>query len=134
MTFFTHSEFLVSREHPTEIAGVMLNRGQQYIIELGVESILDPLRRDVRAAIHILSGYRTRRLNQLLHGSPASDHMAACAADITSAAGASRLYKRAIKLRLPYRQLIYYPVSGFVHVSWNVPGKRYKHESWTKRE
>ena len=133
MTFFRPREFLVSQGHPEALEGLLLNRGQLQVIELGVDSILDPLRRDLGVPVYIVSGYRTKKLNQLVGGSTSSDHMKACAADITCGVGAHRLYRRALKLHLPYRQLIYYPQNGFVHVSWNIPGVPYKHEAWVQR-
>lgn len=130
MRFFTFREFKVSAEHPRAAKALVLTPDLKDVITLGVESILDPLREDIGKSIIVVSGYRDENLNRLVGGSWSSDHCTANAADITSSVGAKKLFVRAKKLRLPYRQLIWYPADNFVHVSWNIPGKTYKHEAW----
>lgn len=132
MRYFTYGEFKVSADYPHVASEIALSTGDKDNIRLGVEGILDPLRDDVGRPIIVLSGVRSGRLNRLVGGNQFSDHLTANAADITSPVGAKKLYVRAKKLHLPYRQLIWYPADNFVHISWNIPGKRFKHEAWKK--
>lgn len=119
--YFKYEEFLVSSSYP--IKDYVFTKDQKDIIRLGVESILDPLRERVGPVI-ITSGFRTPELNGLIGGSLNSDHLTANAVDLISNEDVRKTFSE--MLDLPYRQLILY--EGHVHVSWNIPGKKYKHE------
>lgn len=130
---FKYKEFCVSKKYPKLAEAIVLSTSQRESIKLGVESILDPLRKATGSPIKINSGYRSFDLNEKLSGSKTSDHMSACACDIVcKGLTAAQLYSLMLNMNLPYRQLIYYPKKKFVHVSWNIPGRKYKRETFLK--
>jgi zinc D-Ala-D-Ala carboxypeptidase len=83
-------------------------------------AVLDPLRDAVGKSIKVNSGYRGPALNKRLKGALKSQHLDGQAADIQSPGMAVlELFKTAIRLGLPYDQIIY-EVNGaskWVHVS-----------------
>ena len=81
------------------------------------ELILEPLRDNVGASIHVTSGYRPDWLNKQVRGSSKSQHTRGLAADIV-VDGHNPLLTchRIITLNLPYDQLIY-EFGVWTHVS-----------------
>lgn len=83
--------------------------------------VLDPIRVHVGAPVCITSGYRCKRLNSLVGGSPTSQHMRGEACDFTvpslSAAQLRKLYYNLLTW-LDYDQMIYYPRKNIIHVSY----------------
>lgn len=79
-----------------------------------VENLLQPLRSACGHALKVNSGYRCKRLNDLLGGSKTSQHMSGQAADIASdnPIGLARLV---LSLGLDFDQMILYPT--FLHLS-----------------
>ena len=127
---FKYADFLVSSQYPHLINNHALTIPQRNIIKLMVQSVLDPLVMSFDGKILITSGFRTVELNERVKGSPNSDHMRCCAADLFPQNGKSELLYDIIRNTLPYRQVIHYPKKKFVHVSINIPGIDYKHESF----
>lgn len=126
---FSYEEFVVSDSYPELANNITLTHAQRDIIKLGVEGILDPLRKKIGKQIIINSGYRSLELNTALDGSHDSDHMKACAVDIVSPGLDDwDLFIAICNGDYPFRQLIWYPNKNFVHVSWNIPGRKYKHQ------
>lgn len=86
-----------------------------------VVNVLDPLRRAYGKPIHISSGYRCPKLNSLVGGSKASDHMTGCAADIKGTPDTpeenERLFRLIQSMKLPFDQLIDEKSFSWVHVS-----------------
>jgi len=87
-------------------------------------AVLDPLREALGSSIKVNSGYRGPALNARLKGATKSQHLIGQAADI-QAPGMTvvDLFKKVIRLGLPYDQIIY-EVNGsskWVHVS-HAPG------------
>jgi zinc D-Ala-D-Ala carboxypeptidase len=87
-------------------------------------AVLDPLREALGSSIKVNSGYRGPALNARLKGAAKSQHLIGQAADI-QAPGMTvvDLFKKVIRLGLPYDQIIY-EVNGkskWVHVS-HAPG------------
>lgn len=114
--FFTINEFAISESHP-DLAEPVPAR---YVlnVELLVGRFLDPARYLVNQPFHILSGYRSEKLNDAVGGSPTSQHRRAEAADFTTER--IRWIFRAMVARPdPYDlgQVIYYPDRAFVHVA-----------------
>jgi zinc D-Ala-D-Ala carboxypeptidase len=97
-------------------------------LNLLAKDILQPLRTEFQARIFPTSGYRCERLNKAVKGSENSDHMRGMAADITCK-NPEGLYNLAIALKLPYKQLIYYPNRNFVHISYDPNDIR--RQAWT---
>jgi hypothetical protein len=125
---FSYDEFKVSKRHPG-LTIWQFTPALKYIIRLGVESILDPLRAAVKKSVTITSGHRTSRLNDAVGGSPTSDHLFGCAVDIKVEDMTSyQIAIRLLELGVPYRQIVAYKRKPHCHVSWNIPGRPYKKE------
>lgn len=112
--FFTIEEFAVSGEHPDLVQPVpdMLRKS----VERLVRGCLHPLRVALGRPFKVLSGYRSPTLNQMVGGSPTSQHVFAQAADITCR-DPGELFQLAWSKRadIDAGQIIYYPLRGFVH-------------------
>lgn len=79
--------------------------------------VLQPLRGEVKASIHITSGYRPLWLNKLVGGSAKSQHTKGLAADFIVAGMPPLIVCLLINtLRLPFDQLIY-EFGEWTHVS-----------------
>lgn len=116
--FFTLKEFVYSRTAGSlGIDNVPDFDQVKNLINL-VTYVLNPCRQYIGTAIHINSGYRSKRLNTIIGGAPASQHMDGKAADITT------LYDKAddnlfefITGMIDFDQCIRY--KNFIHVSYN---------------
>ena len=84
-----------------------------------VLEVLQPLRDAWGKPLHVNSGYRCPELNALVGGVPTSQHMEGEAADIATDTPAE-LARLAMKLGLPFDQMILYPT--FVHFSHRLNG------------
>lgn len=78
------------------------------------ESVLQPLRDAWGKPLKVNSGYRCKALNAAVGGVPTSQHVKGEAADI-AAGDPVKLARLAVKLGLPFDQMILYPT--FVHFS-----------------
>lgn len=89
-----------------------------------VATVLEPLRVGIGAPVRLNSGYRCERLNALVGGVSASQHLFGQAADIEADGWDNFRLARWIEANLPFDQLILeghtvgVPGSGWVHVSW----------------
>ena len=128
--YFKYKEFVVSNTFPLIAKRIKLTNHDKAKIKLHVEQALDPWRLShKRHKLRILSGKRSRTLNKRVGGSTSSDHLYCCAIDCTSnSLNATLLFSSIIDMGLPYRQLILYAKRNFIHWSWNIPGRPYKHE------
>jgi|TergutCu122P5_1016488.scaffolds.fasta_scaffold2205029_7 hypothetical protein len=87
------------------------------------ESVLEPLREALARPVHVNSGFRCRKLNAAIGGSPRSAHMDGCAGDITVPGMTSREVAKAIaSLDLPIDTLIM-EFDQWVHVAVAKDGK-----------
>lgn len=84
-----------------------------------VENVLQPLRDNWRAPLHINSGYRCPELNKAVGGVPSSQHVLGEAADV-ACDYPWQLAELARSLGLPFDQMILYPT--FVHFSHRMKG------------
>lgn len=79
---------------------------------------LEPIRRVVASPVRVTSGYRCARLNEVVGGSPTSDHRYGLAADIQFDDFNSKWYEVVIYLivntHIPFDQLIIY--KNFLHI------------------
>ena len=90
-----------------------------------VDEVLDPLREAYGRPIRVNSGYRCPRLNNLVGGTPNSQHMRGEAADIQPVVGNEADLPELARILIEngkFDQLILYPT--FIHVShrklgWN---------------
>ena len=83
------------------------------------DNVLDPLREAFGSAIRVNSGYRCPDLNKAVGGASASQHLRGEAADISagSTEGNRRMFDLAIKLKLPFDQLIDEHGYRWLHIS-----------------
>jgi uncharacterized protein YcbK (DUF882 family) len=85
------------------------------------ENVLQPLRDAWGKPLEVNSGYRCKALNAAVGGVPTSQHLKGEAADI-AAGDPVKLARLAVKLRLPFDQMILYPT--FVHFSHRLNGEQ----------
>ena len=121
-------EFLVSNSHK-KIASKM--QPEEWVIEnirILVRTILQPFRIELGESLDINSGIRTTELNTAINGSKTSDHMFGAAADTTCEKclkeGPESIARIAWEMKLPVRQIIFYPKQNFVHLSFNCSQKK----------
>lgn len=85
------------------------------------ENVLQPLRDAWGKPLKVNSGYRCKALNAAVGGVPTSQHVKGEAADI-AAGDPVKLASLAVKLGLPFDQMILYPT--FVHFSHKLNGEQ----------
>lgn len=85
------------------------------------ENVLQPLRDAWGKPLKVNSGYRCKALNAAVGGVPTSQHVKGEAADI-AAGDPVKLARLAVKLGLPFDQMILYPT--FVHFSHKPNGEQ----------
>ena len=85
------------------------------------ENVLQPLRDAWGKPLKVNSGYRCKALNVAVGGVPTSQHVKGEAADI-AAGDPVKLARLAVKLGLPFDQMILYPT--FVHFSHRLNGEQ----------
>lgn len=85
------------------------------------ENVLQPLRDAWGKPLTVNSGYRCKTLNAAVGGVPTSQHVKGEAADI-AAGDPVKLARLAVKLGLPFDQMILYPT--FVHFSHRLNGEQ----------
>lgn len=85
------------------------------------ENVLQPLRDAWGKPLKINSGYRCKALNAAVGGVPTSQHVKGEAADIATG-DPVKLARLAVKLGLPFDQMILYPT--FVHFSHRLNGEQ----------
>lgn len=91
-----------------------------------VDNVLDPLREAWGRQIIVTSGYRCEALNKLVGGVPKSQHKQGQAADISTGSieDNKKLFELAIKLKLPYDQIIDEYGYKWVHISYSSTRRR----------
>lgn len=113
---FSYKEFEKSetaeRLHINNVINTFLVRDN---VKALVENVLQPLRDEWGAPLHINSGYRCLKLNQAVGGVPTSQHMLGQAADVRCS-DPLKLAKLVKKLKLEFDQMILYPT--FLHLSY----------------
>lgn len=90
-------------------------------IQALTENVLQPLRDAWGKPLKVNSGYRCKALNAAVGGVPTSQHVKGEAADI-AAGDPVKLARLAVKLGLPFDQIILYPT--FVHFSHKLNGEQ----------
>ena len=91
-----------------------------------VDNVLDPLREVWGRPIIVTSGYRCEALNKLVGGVPTSQHKQGQAADISTGSieDNKKLFDLAIKLKLPFDQIIDEYGYKWVHISYSSTRRR----------
>ena len=122
-TFFTLKEFLYSRTAGSlGIDNVPDFDQVKNLINL-VTYVLNPCRQYIGTAIHINSGYRSKRLNTIIGGVATSQHLEGKAADITTLhdKADNNLFEFIVS-KIDFDQCIRYKT--FIHVSYNGKANR----------
>lgn len=95
-----------------------------------VEKVLDPLREAYGKPIIVTSGYRCEKLNKAVGGAASSQHVKGQAADIRSVADTQeenkKIFDLAVKLDLPFDQLINEFGYDWIHISYGELHRRQK--------
>ena len=95
-----------------------------------VEKVLDPLRKAYGKPIIVTSGYRCEKLNKAVGGAASSQHVKGQAADIRSVADTpeenKKIFDLAVKLNLPFDQLINEFGYDWIHISYGELHRRQK--------
>ena len=137
MRYFTFDELLRS-----EIAMINNIANKPYLmdelhvyenIEALVDNLLDPIRERFATPVIITSGYRCKRLNELVKGVENSQHREGKAADFYFADFTTEGMTQAffeIAENFDFDQLIYYKKRHFIHVSYN--GQKNRHEAFIR--
>ena len=123
MKYFTLTELTKSATATRfKIDNTPTAEAKQNLVNL-VDKILDPLREAYGKPIVVTSGYRCPALNKRVGGSTSSQHMQGMAADIRTTSDLpqdnKKLYDLAIKLNLPFDQLINEYNFDWVHISYS---------------
>lgn len=98
-----------------------------------VVNLLDPIRERFATPVIITSGYRCKRINELVKGVEDSQHREGKAADFYFAGFTPKEMTQAffeIADNFDYDQLIYYKKRHFMHISYN--GDNNRHEAFIK--
>jgi len=82
------------------------------------QNVLEPVREIIEQPIHVSSGYRCPRLNELIGGARGSQHCKGQAADIECNLSAEQLYQIIKNSDIKYDQLIQ-EFGAWVHVSFS---------------
>lgn len=130
---FALSEFAVSASHPELVERVP----EAFVASARrlAQTVLQPLRDELRRPVRILSGYRSAMLNAAVHGSSTSQHRRAEAADVqVFGMDAVDLMRHLLQRTplLPTGQIICYPSRKFVHLA--LPGATYRVPSFHVHE
>ena len=127
-------EFLRSEEHPGLAQQLNPSLEVQARLELLSRSLLQPVR-DRWGPWVITSGFRSAALNAAVGGAQGGDHRHGMAADgYPKSAKIARVYRWIVRKNFPYRQCIWYPDRGILHLSINVPGREYRHDHWVQKD
>lgn len=130
---FSVGEFYVSSSHPELARKSAPFHADIFALKLLCIEILQKIR-DEFGPIKVLSGYRSRELNDAIGGSKDSDHLYGTAADIVPLSfDIGHVFSwLVLDSDIPYRQAILYPIEGFVHISNNLPTREVKHQAFIK--
>lgn len=98
-----------------------------------VEHLLDPIRERFAVTMIITSGYRCKRVNELVGGASNSQHRKGEAVDFYFEGFSKKEMAAAffdIAENFDFDQLIYYKKGGFIHISYTDDNNR--HQSFMK--
>lgn len=130
MKYFTFQEFERSETAYRHAIDNSVPEAAKANIAALVDNVLDPLREAWGRPITVTSGYRCPRLNKAVGGVATSQHTKGEAADITTGneVDNAKLFQLAIKLKLPFDQLIFEKGDlrtgpAWVHVSHKAHGE-----------
>lgn len=109
MVYFDVKELCVSGSHPRLVQVPAKGTAEYRNIVLLIEQLLDPIRLKLKKPIRVTSGYRPDALNKAVGGSPTSNHLRGCAADIHTGNDSTDnmlIVKALLSLNIPYDECI----------------------------
>ena len=115
----------LTRSESAKRAGISNIPTKEHLNNLIVlaEKVFEPIREHFKVPIHISSGYRSKKLNNLIKGSSTSDHCFGRAIDIDMDGSDSEVTNKMvfdyIKNNLSYKQLINEFDYSWIHVSYD---------------
>tara|TARA_R100000655_G_scaffold64360_1_gene102877 strand:- start:6231 stop:6695 length:465 start_codon:yes stop_codon:yes gene_type:complete len=130
----TLKEMKVSKDHPDVAANILFNEFDIVSLQLWATTCFQPIR-DKFGPTQVLSGKRSNQLNKAIGGSQDSDHLYCLAGDIHCVKIKDQIdvfHWIIEESNIYYRQVIYYPEQGFIHISCNRFGRPYKKEALIK--
>lgn len=137
MKYFTFRELLRSETAiKNDVANMPFLYGEYQVyknLEILVDKLLDPIRERFATPVIITSGYRCKRLNELVKGVENSQHREGKAADFYFAGFTAKEMTQAffeIADDFDFDQLIYYRKRHFIHISYN--GEKNRHQAIIK--
>ena len=137
MKYFTFRELLRSETAiKNDVANMPFLYGEYQAyrnLETLVDNLLDPIRERFATPVIITSGYRCKRLNELVKGVENSQHREGKAADFYFAGFTAKEMAQAffeIADDFDFDQLIYYRKRHFIHISYN--GEKNRHQAFIK--
>ena len=111
---FSTEEFLISKEYPELLSGVMLTQDEIDKLYTLCAFGLQPIR-DAYGPVVILSGFRTPELNRAVNGTIVSQHMRAEAVDFTVP---GKVMARVFDTLLKWPgQCLFYTKKRFIHLA-----------------
>ena len=123
MKYFTLDELINSTTAKSK--GIINTPNQEEknnLVQL-IEKVLDPLREAYGKPIIVNSGFRCEKLNKAVGGASTSQHRFGQAADIRTKSDTvsenKKLFDLAIKLDLPFDQLIDEQNYNWIHISYS---------------
>lgn len=137
MKYFTFRELLRSEiAIKNDVANMPFLYGEYQAyknLEILVDNLLDPIRERFATPVIITSGYRCKRLNELVKGVEDSQHREGKAADFYFAGFTAKEMAQAffeIADDFDFDQLIYYRKRHFIHISYD--GAKNRHQAFIK--
>lgn len=126
MKYFTFEELIrsnVALQNSVDNLPPKEERAKVYFnLVVLVDNLLDPIRERFATPVIITSGYRCKRLNELVKGVENSQHMEGKAADFYFAGFTAKEMTQAffeIAESYSFDQLIFYRKRHFIHISYN---------------
>lgn len=107
MKYFSVKEMCVSGSHPKLVEIPKEGSTPYKNIVFLIENLLDPIREKLGKPIIVTSGYRPKKLNAAVGGSPTSNHLTGCAADIHVKNGSNvEIIEALLELGITYDECI----------------------------
>lgn len=120
---FTSKELRVSKKYPDIAKMIKITQPIMDCAENLIKTVLQPIR-DHIGIMEINSFVRDKQLNSLIGGEAGSDHLKGCACDfVPKGTNINEVYRWIVNdSNLKYKQVIFYPNKGFIHISRSMLG------------
>lgn len=106
LKYFSIKELCVSRSYPKLVEVPEEGTTVFNNIVFLIEGLLDPVREKLGKPIIVTSGWRPTKLNKAVGGSPTSNHLYGCAADVHIKGNNVEIIEALISLGIPYDECI----------------------------